>query len=161
MFAVTRNPLSIYQSVGVETGVQAADSHKLVLMLYEGALLALSDAKQHMLRRETADKGRALSKAIMIIDNGLKASLDVKAGGELGERLGALYQYMCDRLLHANLHNRPEIIDEVRQLLTDLRGAWEQINPVPIPVPAAIAVSVPLQSAYAAPTRSPTTRLSA
>lgn len=157
MFAVTRNPLSIYQSVGVETGVQAADSHKLVLMLYEGALLALSDAKQHMLRRETADKGRALSKAIMIIDNGLKASLDIKAGGELGERLGALYQYMCDRLLHANLHNRPEIIDEVRQLLTDLRGAWEQINPVP----AAIAVSVPLQSAYSAPARSPTTRLSA
>jgi flagellar protein FliS len=133
VFAATRNPLAAYQRVCVETGVPAADPHKLVLMLYEGALLALSDAKLHMTRRETADKGRALSKAIMIIDGGLKASLDIKAGGELGERLASLYDYMCDRLLHANLHNRPEIIDEVRQLLMELRGAWEQINPFPAP----------------------------
>lgn len=134
MFATNSNPLAAYQHVHVETGVQAADPHKLVLMLYEGALLALSDAQRHMLRRETADKGRALSKAIMIIDGGLKASLDIKAGGELGERLGALYDYMCDRLLHANLHNRPEIIEEVRQLLVELRGAWEQISPAIVSV---------------------------
>ena len=155
MFAAVKNPLSAYQRVCVETGVQAANPHKLVLMLYEGALLALSDAKQHMLRRETAGKGRALSKAIMIIDSGLKASLDVKAGGELGERLAALYQYMCDRLLHANLHNRPEIIEEVRQLLMELRGAWEQINPVPAAQP------VPVSSPYSAPAVSPRVGLTA
>ena len=136
MFAVTRNPLAAYQRVGVETGVQAADPHKLVLMLYEGALLALSEALGHMARRETANKGRALSKAIMIIDGGLKASLDIKAGGKLGEHLAALYSYMCNRLLHANLHNRPEIIEEVRQLLMELRGAWEQIDPAASSHPA-------------------------
>ncbi len=136
MFAATRNPLSIYQHVGVETGVHAADPHKLILMLYEGALLALSDAQRHMTRREPASKGRALSKAIMIIDGGLKASLDIKAGGELGDHLGALYDYMCNRLLHANLHNRPEIIEEVRQLLVELRGAWEQIDPAGVSLPA-------------------------
>ena len=54
MFATNSNPLAAYQHVHVETGVQAADPHKLVLMLYEGALLALSDAQRHMLRRETA-----------------------------------------------------------------------------------------------------------
>jgi flagellar secretion chaperone FliS len=143
MFATARNPLAVYQSVCVETGVQSADPHKLVLMLYEGALLALADAQLHMKQRETAKKGRALSKAIMIIDGGLKTSLDIKAGGELGERLAALYDYMCERLLHANLHNRPEIIEEVRQLLTELRGAWEQIVPAPVSVPAPHPLAIP------------------
>jgi flagellar protein FliS len=129
MFATARNQLSAYQRVCVETDVLTADSHKLVLMLYEGALLALADAQLHMQRRETAEKGLALSKALMIIDGGLKASLDVKAGGALGEHLAALYDYMCDRLLHANLHNRADIIDEIRQLLLELRGAWQQIRP--------------------------------
>ena len=129
MFATAKSAIESYNQVGMETGVHAADPHKLILMLYDGALLALADAKQHMQRRETAAKGRSLSKAIMIIENGLKASLDVKAGGELGERFAALYTYMCDRLLRANLHNRPEIVDEVSRLLAELRGAWEQINP--------------------------------
>ena len=92
-------------------------------------MLALADAKLHMGRRETAAKGLALSKAINIIDSGLLASLDVKAGGQLGERLAALSDYMCDRLLQANLHNRPELIDEVSRLLAELRDAWAQIKP--------------------------------
>ena len=129
MLATARHAIKSYNEVGIETGVHAADPHKLILMLFDGALLALVDAKQHMQRRETAAKGQSLSKAIMIIESGLKASLDVKAGGELGERLASLYTYMCDRLLRANLHNRPEIVDEVSRLLSELRGAWAQINP--------------------------------
>ena len=129
MFATAHRAINAYASVGIETGVAAADPHKLVLMLYDGALLALTDARTHMAKRETAAKGQSISKAILIIDSGLKASLDLKAGGELGARLGALYDYMCDRLLRANLHNRVEIIDEVARLLTELRGAWAQIRP--------------------------------
>ena len=109
--------------------VLTASPGQLVLMLYDGALAALADAKRHMTNKEIAAKGQALSKAIMIIESGLKASLDIKAGGELGERLAALYEYMCDRLLRANLHNRIEIIDEVARLLVDLRGTWAQIKP--------------------------------
>jgi flagellar protein FliS len=128
MFASQR-AINAYSNVAIETGVQAADPHKLILMLYEGAMLALVDAKWQMSRGETAAKGKSLSKAIMIIENGLKASLDVKAGGELGEHLAALYDYMCNQLLVANLRNRPEIIDEISRLLGELRGAWEQISP--------------------------------
>jgi len=135
MFGTAQRAINAYNNVGLETGVEAADPHKLVLMLYEGALLALVEARQHMARREIAAKGEALSKAIAIIDNGLKASLDIKAGGELGERLAALYDYMSSRLLQANLHNRPELIDEVSRLLTELRGAWEQIRPDPAQAP--------------------------
>ncbi len=155
MFAATRNSLSMYQNIGVESDVPEASPHKLVLMLYEGALLALSDAQHYMLRHQTADKGRTLSKAIMIIDNGLKASLDVTAGGELGAGLAALYDYMGDRLLHANLHNRPEIIDEVRQLLMELRSAWAQIDPAGAAVPRPTRMA----SVYAAPAPSATTRV--
>lgn len=129
MFATAHRAINAYASVGIETGVAAADPHKLVLMLYDGALLALTDARTHMAKRETAAKGQSISKAILIIDSGLKASLDLKAGGELGARLGALYDYMCDRLLRANLHNRVEIIDEIAHLLSELRGAWSQIRP--------------------------------
>jgi flagellar protein FliS len=131
MFGTAQRAINVYTDVGVETGVQAADAHKLVLMLYEGALLALVEAKRHMVQGEIAAKGQALSKAIMIIDSGLKASLDVNAGGELGVRLAALYDYMGERLLQANLHNRPELIDEVSRLLSELRGAWEEIRSAP------------------------------
>ncbi len=129
MFATAQRGINVYASVGLETGVHAADPHQLILMLFEGAMLALADARLHMGRRETAAKGLALSKAINIINSGLLASLDVKAGGQLGERLAALYDYMCDRLLQANLHNRPELIDEVSRLLAELRDAWAQIKP--------------------------------
>jgi flagellar protein FliS len=129
MFVPTQRALNAYANISIETGVQAADPHKLILMLYEGAQLALADAKLHMARREIAAKGNSLSKAIAIIDNGLKSSLDAKAGGELSARLAALYDYMSERLLFANLHNKPDVIDEVNGLLGDLRGAWEAIRP--------------------------------
>ena len=138
MHTATHHALNAYARVGAETGVMAADPHQLVLMLYEGAELALADAKLHMTRRDIAAKGRAISKAIMIIESGLQASLDVKAGGKLGEQLAALYDYMCDRLLRANLHNRPEIVDQVSRLLGELRESWKQIKPGATAAPGAI-----------------------
>lgn len=131
MFAVMHNPKAAYQKVGIETGVDAADPHKLVLMLFDGAMLAVSGASLHMQRNEIAKKGEAVSKAINIIANGLKASLDTQAGGELAERLAALYDYMCARLLHANMNNQPAVLDEVSHLLAELKGAWEQIGSKP------------------------------
>jgi flagellar protein FliS len=139
MFATAQRALSAYSNVGIETGVDGADPHTLILMLYDGALLALGDARFHMAQKNIAAKGQSISKAIMIIESGLKISLDVKAGGELGTRLAALYDYMCDRLLRANLHNRAEIIEEVSRLLSELRDAWAQIKP---PAPAATTASV-------------------
>ena len=131
MFAVMHNPKAAYNKVGIETGVDTADPHKLVLMLFEGAMLAVSGASLHMQRNEIAKKGEAVSKAINIIANGLKASLDTQAGGELAERLAALYDYMCARLLHANLNNQPAVLDEVSHLLAELKDAWAQIGGKP------------------------------
>ncbi|EEQ09425.1 hypothetical protein ymoll0001_16830 [Yersinia mollaretii ATCC 43969] len=74
-------------------------------------------------------KGTALSKAIDIINNGLSAGLDVEKGGEMAENLSALYDYMSRRLLHANLHNDEQAINEVAALLENIADAWRQIGP--------------------------------
>lgn len=128
MNAMSRNALNAYSQVGVETGVAAASPHKLIAMLYEGALLSIASAKVYMQRKEVARKGEAISKAIAIIDEGLKSSLDEKVGGDLAQNLKALYSYMCQRLLVANLKNEIEPLDEVARLLAELKGAWDTIG---------------------------------
>jgi flagellar protein FliS len=123
-----RRGAAAYSSVGVETGVSTADPHKLILMLFEGALLQIGTAAIALENKDVPAKGMAISKAIEIILNGLKVSLDYEAGGDLAQRLGALYDYMTQRLLYANLHNSRPAMDEVTQLLTDLKSAWEAIG---------------------------------
>ncbi|MCE1186575.1 flagellar export chaperone FliS [Zoogloea sp.] len=124
----SRRAAAAYNEVSVETGVSGADPHKLILMLFEGALLQVGSAAIAMENRDIPAKGTAISKAIEIITNGLKISLDFEAGGELAERLGALYDYMAQRLLYANLHNSRPALDEVTRLLTDLKDAWAAIG---------------------------------
>lgn len=120
--------IKAYNKVGVESGVTAADPHKLIAMLYQGALLAIANAKNGILRNDIPAKGKAISHAIKIIDDGLNASLDKEVGGELALNLAALYDYMSKRLLDANMKNDMAALDEVARLLTDLKGGWDDIR---------------------------------
>jgi flagellar protein FliS len=115
-----------YSQIGVETGVAAASPHSLILMLYDGATQAIADARRHLDTGAIADKGRAISRAISIIDEGLKGCLD-PAGGEIAASLSQLYDYMCRRLLLASVKNDRNGLDEVARLLDELRGAWATI----------------------------------
>ena len=90
MYSSVRRAIDTYAEVGVETGVASADPHKLILMLFDGALAAIASARLAMNNGEIAAKTAAFTKVIAIVDAGLKASLDVKAGGELAERLLAI-----------------------------------------------------------------------
>ena len=128
MFATLSSPAAAYRQAGVETKTETASPHELVLMLFEGALVSIASAAHHMRAGDIAAKGDAISKAIEIIDNGLNASLDHRSGGGLAERLGALYEYMSNRLLHANLRNDQAALEEVSGLLRELKGAWEEIG---------------------------------
>lgn len=147
MFGSMKNGANAYAKVGVETGVLAASPHKLIVMLFDGALVAVAMGLQHMKAREIERKGLAISKAIMIIDNGLRASLDKKVGGEIAENLDALYAYMSQRLMMANLKNQPEILEEVHTLLKDLKSAWDAIGSSA--QTAAPAVNMPAYDALA------------
>lgn len=130
MFGTSRShAASAYAKVGIETGVISASPHKLIVMLYDGAIVALTNAVQSMNNGDIASKGHSISKAIAIIENGLRASLDKKAGGDIAVSLDALYEYMNGRLLQANLKNEIEGLQEVQNLLRDLKSAWEAISP--------------------------------
>lgn len=147
MFGTLNSGASAYAKVGIETGVAAASPHKLIVMLFDGALVAVSNAAAQMRSGNIAGKGQSISKAISIIENGLRASLDKKAGGNIAGNLDALYEYMGGRLLQANLKNQPELLDEVHGLLKDLKQAWESIGDVP----AAANASAPVQAPAPAP----------
>lgn len=121
--------ISTYTKVGLESGVTAADPHRLILMLFEGALKAIGNAKGEMQRKEIAAKGKSISHAIKIIGEGLDASLDKTAGGALAQDLSALYAYMVSRLFDANLKNDTVTLDEVTRMLSELKEAWSDIRP--------------------------------
>ena len=107
MFGNARQAISAYQKVGVDAAVEVADPHRLILLLFAGAQAAIGKARAAMQQRQIAVKGEAISKAIDIIANGLKVSLDLEKGGEIAERLDALYDYLVLRLLRANVDNDP------------------------------------------------------
>jgi flagellar protein FliS len=128
MFGSTPSGANAYAKVGIETGVVSASPHNLIVMLFDGAIVSVTSALQYMKGGNVAAKGQAISKAIQIIDAGLRASLDKTAGGEIAASLDSLYEYMSNRLLHANLKNNREMLEEVQLLLQDLRGAWNAIG---------------------------------
>lgn len=131
MISSAKSALEAYSQVGLNAKVAAASPHGLIVMLFDGAIAAIAKAKFHMEKgtvEDIAEKGAAISKAIAIIDDGLKASLNMEVGGELAQNLDSLYEYMSFRLVHANLKNDKEILDEISQRLSELREAWDSIG---------------------------------
>nr|WP_153879691.1 flagellar export chaperone FliS [Citrobacter freundii] len=125
----TASGTKAYAQVSIESGVMSASPHQLIEMLFDGAHSALVRARLFMQQGDIVAKGEALSKAINIIDNGLKAGLDQDNGGEIATNLSALYDYMVRRLLQANLRNDSQAIEEVEGLLGNIAEAWKQISP--------------------------------
>jgi flagellar protein FliS len=128
MTGMTAFAAQVYKRVGVDSAVAAADPHRLVLMLFDGALEAIRQAEAHLAAGRVAEKGQVLGKAVRIVEEGLKASLDVESGGALARQLAALYDYATLRLLQANLRNDGAALAEVASLLGGLRAAWASIG---------------------------------
>jgi flagellar protein FliS len=136
MFSRSLSMAQAYSSVGVASGAMSASPHGLVLMLYDGAMVAIAAARMHLQLNQHVEKSKAVSKAVTIISDGLMASLDMDAGGALAERLFALYEYMVSRLIDANVQNNGAALDEVARLLGELSGAWKQIGSTAQPAAA-------------------------
>lgn len=119
--------LAAYSSVSAHAGVAAADPHRLIVMLMDGALERISTARGCIARNDMAEKARLLNRAVSIIGE-LRNSLDMTRGGQIATNLGELYDYMCRRLLKANSDNKVELLDEVSKLLHEIRGAWLAIG---------------------------------
>ncbi len=128
MFGLNQQGVNGYAKIGIETGVVAASPVRLIVMLYEGAITACHAASASIQKNEIERKSVLLSKAILIIESGLRLSLDKRAGGEIAESLDALYVYMSSRLAQANVRNQTEPVQEVIKLLAELKDAWETID---------------------------------
>ncbi|ARP94286.1 flagellar export chaperone FliS [Bordetella genomosp. 13] len=115
-----------YTDIGLETQVLSAGPERLITLLFSGARTAIAQARIHMEAGRTADRGAAIGKAVRIVDEGLKLSLNLEAGGEVAENLARLYDYIIRTLLTANLKSDVEQLDLADRLLADLAEAWQQ-----------------------------------
>jgi flagellar protein FliS len=125
-FSPNAGKLAAYRSTAVHSGVDAADPHRLVVMLMDGALERIAAASGMMKNGNGVEKAQLLHRAVAIIDE-LRNTLNLKDGGAIAANLDSLYEYMCRRLMQANAENKPEWLDEVSRLLGEIRWAWLQM----------------------------------
>jgi flagellar protein FliS len=110
----------------ISTQVSTADRLQLVVMLYDGAITFLNQAKEKMAAQDASGKGLYMSKALDIIAE-LNSSLNFKEGKEVAANLFHLYNFMSAHLTRANLNWDTAAVDEVIKILTRLRDAWEEV----------------------------------
>lgn len=115
-----------YSSVKTQTNIVDASPHRLIQMLFEGALERIAQAKGAMLQNQIARKGELIGKAVNIV-GGLQGSLNDKEGGQLAANLDGLYDYIIRRLSKANYDNDPAALDECGRLLGELKAGWDAI----------------------------------
>ncbi|MDP3254089.1 MAG: flagellar export chaperone FliS [Hydrogenophaga sp.] len=126
--SVSTRASSAYKRVAAETGVQGADAHQLVGLLFDALVQTLNQARGALERGEIDMKGASLVKAVRILEEGLKAGLNLREGGELAGNLHRLYDYGIQRLTHANLRNDGAAIAEVVDLIEPIAQSWQHIR---------------------------------
>ena len=126
--SVQSRAAAVYQRVAVETSVQGADPHQLVGLLFDALLSSIAEARGALLRHDTAAKGMALGKAVRILEEGLKAGLNMREGGDVANNLQVLYDYSILRLTQANLRNDERALEEVVQLIEPVAQSWKLIK---------------------------------
>lgn len=125
-----RSVAGLYQTVKIDTGVAGASPHRLVEMLFEEFIACCTHARGAMRCADIHGKGRAIARAVRIVEEGLRAGLNLQQGGALARDLNELYTYVTLRLTHANLHNDEPAIAECAALMQPLHEAWSAIAPL-------------------------------
>ncbi len=123
-----QSALAQYKRINTESAMEGASPHQLIQMLINGALDRLSHARGAMQRKDMAQKGLLIGKAVSIL-GGLQDSLDESADAQITENLDSLYDYMQRRLLEANVKNDVALLDEVSGLLLTIKEGWDAIAP--------------------------------
>lgn len=121
------NGLQQYQRINTQTSITDADPHKLIQLLYDGALERINMAKARIQAKDYDGKGKLIVKTIDIVA-GLRGFLNREEGGDLAARLDALYGYMEQALWEANARNDVKKLDEVAHLLRQIKEGWDGIR---------------------------------
>ncbi len=122
MSPTTQGKLSTYQSVAAHSGVAAADPYKLVMMLLDGALARIAQARASGERGEKSEKTAHLQRALAIVGE-LRASLDLTQG-LLARNLNELYDYVGRQLLLGQVASNARPLSDAASILVEIRGAW-------------------------------------
>lgn len=117
-----------YSSVKVQSGVDDASPHRLIQMLFEGALERIAQAKGAMQQERHTQRAELIRKAVNIV-MALQGSLNDDEGGDMTADLDNLYDYIVRTLLFANVHSDPAKLDECGRLLGEIKSAWDGIAP--------------------------------
>ena len=128
MFGHTAHASNAYRRLAVESAALGADRHQLIGLLFSNVLAAIEEARAAIRRGDVGAKALASSRAIRLLDEGLKAAVD-RSVDELGESLFQLYEYCARRLLRAQLKNDDAGYEEVATLLRQIASAWTSISP--------------------------------
>ena len=120
--------LTEYMVTKNESALTDATRHKLIGMLFDGALESIAKATGAITSGDVAARGEAIGKAMTIVDN-LRAMLDSERGGEISANLEQIYDYICRRLLQASSEEDPAILKEVAGLLREVKSGWDSIPP--------------------------------
>lgn len=123
-----RSSLQSYRKVSVESGISVASPHKIIQMLFAGALERLAQARCAIEQKDLAKKGEAIGKAISIV-SGLNGSLNMEVEGEVANNLNALYDFMLQQMSAANMNNDVNAIDDVMGILKVIKEGWDTIPP--------------------------------
>lgn len=115
-----------YANIGLETKVFSATPEELVSLLFDGARAAVLKAKLHLENNQIAERGESISKAVDIVETGLKSSVNKEKGGEVANHLIASYDLIVYHLMQANLHADLDRLNIAEQMLTTLSDAWKE-----------------------------------
>lgn len=126
--SVASRSASAYKRVSVETSVDNADPHHLVSLLFDALQQALAGARQAIQQGDIPTKVRQIGVAMRILEEGLKAPLNMQEGGELAANLNDLYDYCIRRVILANARNDAGALEEVSNLIGQVASGWKQIN---------------------------------
>ncbi|MCL4556073.1 MAG: flagellar export chaperone FliS [Gammaproteobacteria bacterium] len=127
MHAMTRQKfLQQYTTTNVQTAIESATPHKLVQMLYEGALDRIAQAKGAVIRKDYEAKAKLTNRVIEIL-TALRGGLDLEKGGEIAENLAALYTFMIEQILKASRHNSTDMLEEVAELMRTIKSGWDEM----------------------------------
>jgi flagellar protein FliS len=117
-----------YKRASIEASVDMADSHQLVNLLFEALVRAIGGAKLAMEAGDILAKCKHIDHAIRILEEGLRAPLDLEKGGEIAQNLNAVYEYCVRRLVLGNARNDIAALDEVSRLIEPIVNGWKQID---------------------------------
>ena len=121
-----RGSMQSYRKVFVESDLSVASPHRIIQMLFAGALERLAQAKCAIEQGDIAKRGLLIGKAIGIV-SGLNGSLNIDAEGDVATNLTRLYDFMIQKMSEANINNDTQAIDEVVVILKTIKEGWDAI----------------------------------